>query len=47
MDLILWRQAEAEEGANDLARELTQKGQKQVGRPAYEQNFIVSELGER
>ena len=34
MDLILWRHAEAEEGANDLARELTQKGQKQAARVA-------------
>jgi phosphohistidine phosphatase len=34
MDLILWRHAEAEEGANDLARELTPKGQKQAARVA-------------
>ena len=34
MDLILWRHAEAEEGANDLARELTAKGQKQAARVA-------------
>jgi phosphohistidine phosphatase len=30
MDLILWRHAEAEEGADDLARELTEKGRKQA-----------------
>jgi len=34
MDLILWRHAEAEEGANDLARELTAKGHKQAARVA-------------
>jgi phosphohistidine phosphatase len=34
MDLILWRHAEAEEGANDLARELTPKGHKQAARVA-------------
>ena len=34
MDLILWRHAEAEEGDNDLARELTPKGQKQAARVA-------------
>ena len=34
MDLILWRHAEAEEGENDLARELTPKGQKQAVRVA-------------
>jgi phosphohistidine phosphatase len=34
MDLILWRHAEAEDGANDLARELTQKGHKQAARVA-------------
>jgi phosphohistidine phosphatase len=34
MDLILWRHAEAEEGENDLARELTPKGQKQAQRVA-------------
>ncbi len=32
MDLILWRHAEAEEGDNDLARELTPKGEKQAAR---------------
>jgi len=30
MDLILWRHAEAEEGADDLARRLTHRGQKQA-----------------
>ena len=30
MDLILWRHAEAEDGAPDLARELTAKGFKQA-----------------
>jgi phosphohistidine phosphatase len=34
MDLILWRHAEAEEGGNDLARELTPKGEKQASRVA-------------
>jgi phosphohistidine phosphatase len=34
MDLILWRHAEAEDGGNDLARELTPKGQKQAVRVA-------------
>ena len=34
MDLILWRHAEAEDGANDLARELTPKGAKQAARMA-------------
>jgi phosphohistidine phosphatase len=34
MDLILWRHAEAEEGGNDLARELTAKGRKQAARVA-------------
>jgi phosphohistidine phosphatase len=34
MDLILWRHAEAEEGGNDLARELTAKGHKQATRVA-------------
>jgi phosphohistidine phosphatase len=30
MDLILWRHAEAEDGADDLARRLTRKGQQQA-----------------
>lgn len=30
MDLILWRHAEAEDGLNDMARKLTEKGQKQA-----------------
>jgi phosphohistidine phosphatase len=34
MELILWRHADAEEGANDLARELTAKGRKQAERMA-------------
>jgi phosphohistidine phosphatase len=34
MDLILWRHAEAEEGNNDLERELTPKGHKQATRVA-------------
>ena len=34
MDLILWRHAEAQDGANDLARELTAKGEKQAARIA-------------
>lgn len=35
MDLILWRHAEADDGAPDLARELTQKGRKQAERVAH------------
>jgi phosphohistidine phosphatase len=34
MDLILWRHAEAEDGSNDLERELTAKGHKQAARVA-------------
>ena len=34
MDLVLWRHAEAEEGANDQARPLTSKGMKQASRMA-------------
>lgn len=34
MELILWRHAEAEDGINDLARELTAKGQKQAAKMA-------------
>src|SRR4051812_47946482 len=34
MDLILWRHAGAEKGGNDLARELTPKGEKQAARVA-------------
>lgn len=34
MELILWRHAEAEDGINDLARELTLKGQKQAAKMA-------------
>jgi len=34
MDLILWRHAEAEDGAPDLARRLTAKGAKQARRVA-------------
>ena len=30
MDLILWRHADAEDGADDLARRLTPKGEKQA-----------------
>ena len=30
MDLILWRHADAEDGADDLARRLTRKGEKQA-----------------
>ena len=30
MDLILWRHADAEDGADDLARRLTPKGQQQA-----------------
>ena len=34
MELILWRHAEAEDGADDGARELTKKGRKQAERMA-------------
>jgi len=34
MDLILWRHAEAEDGADDLTRELTRRGQLQASRMA-------------
>lgn len=34
MDLILWRHAEAEDGAPDLERRLTDKGRKQAARMA-------------
>jgi len=34
MDLILWRNAEAEEGARDLERRLTAKGRRQADRIA-------------
>ena len=34
MDIILWRHAEAEEGSNDLARQLTEKGRKQAAQMA-------------
>jgi len=34
MDLILWRHADAEDGAPDLARRLTSKGRKQAERVA-------------
>jgi phosphohistidine phosphatase len=34
MDLILWRHADAEEGAPDLARKLTPKGERQAVRVA-------------
>ena len=34
MDLILWRHADAEEGAPDLARKLTPKGERQAARVA-------------
>lgn len=32
MELILWRHAEAEDGMNDAARELTEKGRKQAAK---------------
>jgi phosphohistidine phosphatase len=34
MDLILWRHADAEEGARDLERKLTAKGRRQAARVA-------------
>jgi len=34
MELILWRHAEAEDGADDLERKLTAKGRKQAARVA-------------
>lgn len=36
MNIILWRHAEAEEGSDDLARELTEKGHRQATRMAAE-----------
>jgi len=50
MDLILWRHADAEDGVNDLARELTAKGRKQAvavggwldGRLPKEARILVS-----
>jgi phosphohistidine phosphatase len=44
MDLILWRHAEADEGGNDLARELTAKGQKQAARVAH---WLIQRLPSR
>lgn len=35
MDLLLWRHAEAEEGANDLRRALTARGHKQAAQVAH------------
>lgn len=35
MDLLLWRHAEAEEGANDLKRSLTRRGEKQARQVAH------------
>src|SRR5262245_60538567 len=35
MDLIIWRHAEAEDGAPDLERKLTAKGRKQAERVAH------------
>lgn len=34
MDIILWRHAEAEDGSNDLARQLTEKGRNQAAQMA-------------
>lgn len=34
MDLILWRHADAEDGDNDMARRLTEKGERQAARMA-------------
>ncbi|NWG39775.1 MAG: histidine phosphatase family protein [Hydrogenophilaceae bacterium] len=34
MELVLWRHAEAEDGLDDLARELTPKGRKQAAKMA-------------
>lgn len=42
MDLILWRHAEAEDGADDLARALTPKGHRQADRMAQ---WIKDQLG--
>lgn len=42
MELILWRHAEAEDGLNDLARELTPKGRKQAAKMAEWLNARLS-----
>lgn len=43
MDLILWRHADAEDGADDLRRELTAKGRKQAARVAQ---WLLQHLSE-
>ncbi|MSQ20237.1 MAG: hypothetical protein EXR39_11960 [Betaproteobacteria bacterium] len=44
MDLLLWRHAEAEDGANDLARKLTKRGEKQASRVA---SWLLERLPEQ
>ena len=44
MDLILWRHAEAEDGVNDAARELTKRGHKQAAQVA---RWLKQRLPER
>lgn len=44
MDLILWRHAEAEEGWNDLERQLTAKGQRQAKKMA---KWLKQQLGDK
>ena len=47
MDLILWRHADAEDGADDLARRLTAKGHQQAAaRPERQSRAIESETAE-
>ncbi len=47
MELILWRHADAEDGLNDLKRELTEKGRKQARmmarwlRPRLEGRWVI------
>ena len=43
MDLILWRHADAEDGADDLRRELTAKGRAQAARVAQ---WLLQHLSE-
>jgi phosphohistidine phosphatase len=43
MELILWRHAEAEDGADDMARALTPKGRRQADKMAH---WIKGQLGQ-
>jgi len=44
MDLILWRHADAEEGARDMERKLTSKGRRQAARVA---EWLIAQLPSR